>query len=347
MTYRIGIVGGSLAGLAAANALHRLGHTVRVFEKAPAALESRGSSLGYVNNALWEHVRGAPMMRLGRRAHRSQGAYYYGDLWRFLYDGLPRDVVRFDAAIADLGDAPHARPTLDGERFDAVILADGGFSSLRRFVAGVEQAPEYAGQVVFRTKLARGHFPDFAGEGGYMEGRTFAMMLEVVRNDGSAWIMGGVGVGVPEHEVTRPSAGVNRQDMSAATALPTWFLPYVRRVFRPHPKLVRWLDLAAEHGKITPQPLYEFGADRVTQGRLMMIGDAAHMASPRTAAGAHTGLLDAAGILDAFSTHPTDLDAAIAAYGPGGRERAQALYARSREVSRPLAYRADDDLRQV
>ncbi len=44
--------------------------------------------------------------------------------------------------------------------------------------------------------------------------------------------------------------------------------------------VVRWLELALVKGKITPQPLFEFKADRVTNGRLIMIGDAAHMAAP-------------------------------------------------------------------
>ena len=122
-------------------------------------------------------------------------------------------------------------------------------------------------------------------------------------------------------------------------------MPFVRRTFRRHPPLVRWLELANAKGKITPQPLYEFKADRVTNGRLLLIGDAAHMASPRTAAGAHTGILDAAGLLAAFSANAIDIDQAIAAYAPGGLQRARELYARSKEVSRPLAYRAEDDHR--
>jgi 2-polyprenyl-6-methoxyphenol hydroxylase-like FAD-dependent oxidoreductase len=345
MSYRVGIVGGSLAGLAAANALHRLGHSVHVYERLSSSLENRGSSLGYVDNALWHHVRGAPMMRLGRRAERSQGAYFYGDLWRFLYDGLPSGTVRFGSVVADLGPALHEQPMIDGEVFDAVIIADGGFSSLRHHVNGHEQQPEYAGQMVFRTKVAREHFPDFTGEGGYTERDAFAMMLQVAQNDGQQWIMGGIGVGVPEGEIVRPADGANRQDMTASQPLPAWFMPFVHRVFRRHASVVRWLELALLKGKITPQPLFEFRADRVTNGRLLMIGDAAHMASPRTAAGAHTGVLDAAGVMAAFSANPSNIDGAIAAYAPGGEQRARDLYARSKEVSWPLVYRADADRR--
>ncbi len=345
MPFHVGIVGGSLAGLAAANVLHRLGHSVRVFEKFPAPLDARGSSLGYVDNALWQYIRGEPMMRMGRRADRSQGAYYYGDLWRYLCDGLPPDTVRFGATVSTLGPHPDTRPTIDGEAFDAVIIADGGFSSLRHYVNGTEKHPEYAGQMIFRTKVDRRDFPDFADEGGYMVGNAFAMMLQVVQNDGRQWIMGGIGIGVPEQEVVRPLAGANRQDLTALQPLPEWFMPFVRRVFQRHASLSRWLELAHAKGKITPQPLYEFKADRVTNGRLILIGDAAHMASPRTAAGAHTGVLDAAGLLVAFSAHASDIDQAIAAYTPGGLQRARDLYARSREVSRPLEYRAEDDQR--
>ena len=205
--------------------------------------------------------------------------------------------------------------------------------------------PSMLDKVVFRTKVDREDFPDFSGEGGYMENRTFAMMLQVAQNDSRRWIMGGIGVGVPEREVIRPAAGANRQDMTASQPIPDWFMPFMRRVFRPHPNIVQWLEIAHVKGKITPQPLFEFKANRVTNGRLIMLGDAAHMASPRTAAGAHTGILDAAGLLVALSENPSNIEQAIADYAPDGRQRATDLYARSKEVSRPLVYRAEDDNR--
>jgi thioredoxin reductase len=78
MPAQVAIVGGSLAGLAAANVFYRLGYLVHVYEKSATALDNRGSSLGFVDIPLWEHIRGAPMMRFGQRANRGQGAYYYG-----------------------------------------------------------------------------------------------------------------------------------------------------------------------------------------------------------------------------------------------------------------------------
>ena len=348
----VAIVGGSLAGLAAAVALNRLGILVSVFEKFPRGFEQRGSSLGFVDVPLWEHLRGIPMVRLGRRAHREQGAYYYGDLWKFLYNGLPEGCVKFGHTVTDLGD-DEMHPTIDGKVYDVVIIADGGFSSLRRYVNGVEKQPEYAQQVIFRAKLEAKDYPGhFDGEGAYTEGKYFLIALNVALCDGRKFIMGGVGVGVPENEIAPPVAGANRHaEISEQTELPDWFMPLIRRTFAHHAggQVLRWLELCASKGKITPQPLYEFMADQVVKGRILMIGDAAHMASPRTAAGAHTGILDAVGLLDAFSRHAgaENIDEAIRAYAPGGLQRAKDLYRRSKEVSRPLRYTAEDDTRRA
>lgn len=105
---------------------------------------------------------------------------------------------------------------------------------------------------------------------------------------------------------------------------------------------------------VTPNPQYEFCAREVARSRLVLVGDAAHMAVPRTAAGAHTAVLDALGLRDAFlpvaralgeggfgSGPPQGgwgeaVDRAIAAYSGPGLRRAQELYARSVEVSKPV-----------
>jgi len=48
----------------------------------------------------------------------------------------------------------------------------------------------------------------------------------------------------------------------------------------------------------------------------------------------------------AFIAHPGDIDAAIKAYEPGGLQRARDLYLRSKEVSKPLVYSAEEDDRR-
>jgi 2-polyprenyl-6-methoxyphenol hydroxylase-like FAD-dependent oxidoreductase len=159
-----------------------------------------------------------------------------------------------------------------------------------------------------------------------------------------------VGLGAPESAVRRPEDGASRHAtaFTEPEKLPDWFLPCIRKAFagQGDGQVVKWLELAASKGKITEQPLFEFKADQVVKGRVVLIGDCAHMASPRTAAGAHTGILDAAGLQEAFSRYQgkNNIDAAINAYESGGKRRAADLYARSKQVSAPLIYRPGDDI---
>ena len=66
------------------------------------------------------------------------------------------------------------------------------------------------------------------------------------------------------------------------------------------------------------------------------MGDAAHMASPRTAVGAHTAILDALalrhaleGDADAASGSAEVIDEALRRYAPGGVQRAAQLLQRA------------------
>ena len=100
-----------------------------------------------------------------------------------------------------------------------------------------------------------------------------------------------------------------------------------------------------QEGKITGQPLYEFASSKVVNGRLLLCGDAAHMASPRTAVGAHTAVLDAAALGEAFSAAIQKskvnkellIDMALKSYDQPALLRAHQLLARSKEVSAPVS----------
>ena len=52
---RVGIVGGSIAGCAAAALLHRAGHDVIVFERSESGLVSRGAGIG-MPTAVWQDM---------------------------------------------------------------------------------------------------------------------------------------------------------------------------------------------------------------------------------------------------------------------------------------------------
>ena len=340
----VAVVGGSIGGLAAAVALQRLGASVKVFEKGAQTYQGRGGSMGYCDVDLWSRLRGATMLRRGVPAHRSQGAYLYGDLWRFWMDALPPDSVHFGAEVQDLGDDPSA-PRVAGETFDLAVVADGGFSALRaRYFDDAK--PRYAGYIGWRFRVKAEHVPGWQAEGMYGDGSFRSILMKIAQDDGTDWLMGGTLVSSPESEALgyaeSTQAGANRQASSDASTVPAWFLPFYRKHFGSvhHGELYRAMEAAAKLGKIAPLPQYEFTASRVVNGHCVLVGDAAHMASPMTASGAHTAGLDAVGLLNAFAQAATTTGA-LAAYERPALERAAALYGRSRALSAPVGVPAE------
>jgi 2-polyprenyl-6-methoxyphenol hydroxylase-like FAD-dependent oxidoreductase len=70
-----------------------------------------------------------------------------------------------------------------------------------------------------------------------------------------------------------------------------------------------------------------------------MIGDAAHLASPRTAVGAHTAVLDAMDLRQAFSRAIAEgsedvIASGLAMYSRSGVQRARDLHRRSLEIGK-------------
>src|SRR5262250_2986924 len=108
---RVGIVGGSIAGCAAAALLHRAGHDVVVFERSESDLVSRGAGIVVVT-AAWQDmmVHGlfdgtlpacrADYTRLVTRGPGTGRPRWLGDVridltlfnWAHLYQGLRRRV---------------------------------------------------------------------------------------------------------------------------------------------------------------------------------------------------------------------------------------------------------------
>jgi len=167
-------------------------------------------------------------------------------------------------------------------------------------------------------------------------------------------------VPTPEAEITPPKRGDNRQieQVAGHGNAPPWFLPFVRRNFGRHAEharkrspgtrspaddIVRFAEAASTstNGKITASPVYEFGVSTsCVAGRIVVMGDAAHLATPMTAAGAHTAVEDAFGLLKAFSSRAGSVEAALSAYDKGATQRAKSLLRISRAVSKDILPKA-------
>lgn len=352
---KVAIVGGSLAGLGAANLFLRLGADVSVFEKSHTGFSKRGACLGFVDVDLLQKIRGATFVRNGKRASLAQGAFYYGDVWNFLFEGLPAGCVHFGRAVSTLGDDVQ-KPTVDGAAYDLVIVADGGWSSLRAQYIDRQQ-PVYSGHQIIWASVDAAELPSglrsFESEFGSTETATYsngcydAVVLEAPKCDGSSMYACGFFVATPENEIhaAAPARGDNRQVEAtrAWSRPPEWFLPFIRRMFGQYVdgEIVRFTEAAASHGKIAPSPVYEFAASTTVAGRVVAVGDAVHLATPWTAAGAHTALLDVVSLGDVLGGQgAADVGRALRAYDKGAVKRAKSLLLQSRACSKRLLPRA-------
>lgn len=189
----VGIVGGSIAGCAAATALARLGCDVEVFERSSGELRDRGSGIaiplalreeliatGYLPDDYpscqpvarhWVHRDGPDGAARGRVLWDQPSAAAmsnWGVLWRSLRANVPdaryhdgAAVIGVDAATAAAPDGGAAIVFADGtsRRFDVVVGADGYRSQVRSaIVPGAE--PSYAGYVLWRGNFPEGELGD-------------------------------------------------------------------------------------------------------------------------------------------------------------------------------------------
>jgi 2-polyprenyl-6-methoxyphenol hydroxylase-like FAD-dependent oxidoreductase len=352
----VAIVGASLGGLSAANVLHRLGCKVQVFEAFGTGFHKRGGALGSVDVSLLQEIRGddnnnSSSYTNGSNQFRSHG-HYYGHLWQFLYEGLPKDAVHFNSHIVGIEDSSTLRPTLKtrtttrkesngmdesfsiltSNSFDLIIGADGGKSVVREFVT--DKVPTYAGYTLFRGLCSTDGVSGPPSGSRTINGIRYETLGFPVKTSelDTMWNCG-VYMAMPEALVERP--GTNRQvSERVMKEVPAWFVPFVRTVLGP--TNAKFWEECSKVGKVTPHAVWEFAADRVVNRRIMLLGDAAHMASPRTGAGAYTAMVDAVILGQAFQKSDSITDA-LERYNQNTVKRGKQLYRSSRQSARSFA----------
>jgi 2-polyprenyl-6-methoxyphenol hydroxylase-like FAD-dependent oxidoreductase len=328
----VGIVGASVAGLSLANVLQRHGFGVQVFEAYPKGFERRGGALGSVDFQLTEKIRGD-----GSRCPRppSRTGTFYGSLWKYFFEGLAPNTVLFDTPVKDVIDIDSDRPSIllgDGSLhpFDLVVGADGGGSLVRQHVSP-GQEPKYAGYVLWRGLVkADGVIVPPSGQASRGPFHYETLGFPVVDADGEVLWNCGIYQALAPHYVQKVP-NQNRQ-VGTAIEVPEWFLPVVDSLFSS--RNYNFWKTCLEKGKISQHPIFEYGGHEVVRQRLLLVGDAAHMISPRTGSGAYGTMLDAVGFEDALDSADNNLVRALKIYGPDGRARSQDLLSLSHRVAR-------------
>jgi 2-polyprenyl-6-methoxyphenol hydroxylase-like FAD-dependent oxidoreductase len=336
---RVLIVGGGIAGLAAARALIAEGFDAEIVERA-ASWQVRGAGLYMPGNG----VRALTALGLGREvldravhlSHqqlldhtgRPLAAIELARVWsrvgpcvgitrrelqRILRDGCATVPIRPGTTVTSLRAAEHDCDVTfsDGSRaaYDLVVGADGIHSSVRHMVFGPLQ-PRRLGQVSWRFLAADGR-----GTRAWtaMLGRRRAFLALPVE-DHRVYCYADLVTPGTEDPIAGDPAGL-------------------RTIFKAFGEPARTILNAAGLEDIHFAPIEEVSLERTYHGRVVLIGDAAHATSPNMAEGASMALEDAL-ILARTLARGGPIPAALAAFADRRRARVRWVQQRTHRRDR-------------
>ena len=333
-TLRVAVVGGGIAGLAAALALRQRGVEATVYERAPA-LREVGAGIALWPNATRAlralHVLDEVAARSGRaesvqilrpdgrllaqistaRPDAPSLCVRRPDLLAALADPLPPEALCLGASLVGAETAADG-VTLrfaDGTevRADLVVAADGLRSTLRGALVGAVE-PRHRGYTVWR------------GVAPHPPGWPSADACEVW-DDGRRFGLFGLGHGQAYWYVcaSRPAGERAPDERAAALAQVVEWHPAI-------PQTVQSTPAAAT----SRHDVYDRRVrGRRAAGRAVLVGDAAHGMTPDLGQGGAQGLVDAVELARALTAGP-DPDAALAAFAREQRRRTAPVVLQSR-----------------
>lgn len=309
------IVGGSLAGMMTALSLAKVGVAVTMLERG-SRIERRGAVLS-VHSGGYDQL---PMAHYLRATAAGDGRGI--ESWRVIHKRLQQAVeldsniqVKYDTKIQRVSqDGVHAfATTADKQRFagDILIGADGGHSEVRRFVDPNHPDASFAGYqlwvgIVQEDELSPKIWPsrtisNFSEYDGPNEDFLFGLVVPGMngstaigkRQFGLAWYDNGA------NELLYKSGAV--EDGMVKHSLDPSSIPQIKKeelknkakkyFAEPFSTAVK---VAFEKDYIVGTPISEYVADKLSKGRITLVGDAAHALTPMTANGFNSSLEDAA-----------------------------------------------------
>ena len=272
---------------------------------------------------------------VGKQAADHYGAPLYNvhraDLIRIMANALPDGSIRFGAKCADIGQGEgHAWVRLEsGEilRADAVVGADGIHSVVRETLFGPSDA-SFADLLVWRALIPADRMPPgvFEERGNYWVGPGRSIVSYWVRPGELYSFL----ASVPATEVHRESWA----DSGDVNDL-------LRSFEGAEPRVMRMLQ-AIESAFITGM-YYRNPLERWTEGRITLMGDAAHSMVPYLAQGACQALEDAWVLGVCLGRHgDAEVEAGLQEYEQRRRPRTTRVQAAARSMVK-LVHEADSE----
>jgi 2-polyprenyl-6-methoxyphenol hydroxylase-like FAD-dependent oxidoreductase len=319
------VIGGGIGGVAAALALHRIGWRATVLERA-SALGEIGAGMSQAPNAMraldalgvGDEARsaGVPTHAAGNLRtpdgrylqHARPGdvtamlAFHRADLHRVLLDAVPADRVRTGSEVARVWqEAGRASVGFGGTELsaDLVVAADGIRSTVRRLLWPDAPPPRFLGRTAWLGVAEVADLPGSItlGPGGYF-------LIHPVGRGRAYWA----------YVTTADRSGVRYEQEKAELTrrVGAWHDPVPHLIAATPSEAVIHIDIH----DLDPLPTY-------VNGRVVLLGDAAHAMSPDRGQGAGQSIEDAIVLAAALGREST-VDAALRRYDTDRRPRTQA-----------------------
>ncbi len=343
---KVGIIGGSMAGLIAGLLLKRQGWSVDIFERSGEELASRGAGIT-PHKALFDafHQAGADIENaMGIESHgriifghdggisakveASQLFTSWGLLYRFLRKKFPDDRYHNGAVATEVDEDDHA-VTIDfqdgsSKTFDWLIGADGLRSLVRESVAPELQL-EYAGYVAWRGLVPEALLPEAIGEqlenrmafylppGEHMLGYTVAGPNDTLTRGQRCynWVWyRPTPAGQARTEMFTDAEGSYQPEGIAPHQISNAVIAMMRSdAERLLPPQFQAVVRSTEQPFI--QPIVEVASERLLFKRIALIGDAAFTVRPHIGLGVSKAADDAATLARAFEKPEAEIPEAL------------------------------------
>lgn len=376
---KVAIVGGSIAGCAAAIELTRVGCEVVVYERSTERLEDRGAGISIPTpmiemlqkrglvDATWAHIPiqklpyiysfkkdGEQIERILRERPGSGGVTNWGVLYHNLRRRVSDEIYHQShqvTALDELQDGSVRLHFADHQTkvFNLVIFADG-HNSLGRQILFPHLSLQYAGYIGWRgltderstSDMSRfeGTLPMFVCPAGLS-------LLYIVPSHEQAVEIGRRQLNwvfyVKVTEADLATVLTDRRGITHRTSVPPGAVAEVHVAelhYLARQHLPTYMaDIICQTKEPFIQAIYDMWVPCYHRGRICLIGDAAMLARPHTGQGTTKAITNAIALADALTTYPS-VEAALAAWDEKQRSAGEAVVRQGQRLGQVLVTEA-------